>query len=291
MNDNFYFYLEDEALDSQSSWEEQSLLRTALYSVPCNAGVTKVLFFGESNELVISSQDDGYLNIYTLDGLHRVQGFQAHGDIASSLSINPFHSSQILSSGWDGAINCWDLSSSEYKTPILSINNAHYRHINDVSYHPTHQSIFCSAGQDGFVRIWDTRTDADSKTSSDCFNIFNNQQAVACIEWSTAYPDLVYSGTDDGCIHSFDCRVSGRGPLLTPQKMHRGRVRKIRAFQAEKLSAKDRGTIGDILFSASDDTTIAVSSFTHHGESVALIEKDRLGNLSTPLLFLLLLKV
>ena len=239
--------------------------------------MTKVLFAGNDNDLVLSSHDDGYVNIYSVDGLQFIQGLQAHGDIASSLSINPNNVTQFLSCGWDGAINFWDWNSTGNTKPIISISAAHHRHINDIAYHPLNHSVFCSGGDDGFLRIWDSRSPSEgssSKPSADCINIFNNQQAVSCVEWSVSYPNLVFSGTDDGYIHAFDCRLgSSGGPVLPPQRVHKGRVRKIRSLPSTQI--RSPGPIGEVIFTASDDTTIAASSLTFENDKAELVEIDR----------------
>ena len=250
--------------------------RSALHSVNCNAGVTKVLFAGYDNDLVLSSQDDGYVNIYSVDGLQFIQGLHAHGDIASSLSINPTNASQFLSCGWDGTINFWDWNSAGINKPLISISAAHHKHINDIAYHPMNHSVFCSGGDDGFVRIWDSRaaSEVSPSPSPDCINIFNNQQAVSCVEWSATYPNLVYSGTDDGYIRTFDCRTgSSGGHVLPPQRIHKGRVRKIRSLPSTQI--RSPGAIGEVIFSASDDTTVAASALTYENDVADIVEIDR----------------
>jgi len=225
-----------------------------------------VRYAGPQHELALCSHDDGSISIYSVNGLLLVDSIRAHGDIASAVSTNPMNCSQFISCGWDGAIFSWDWNSAVKSNPIMSISNAHYKHINDTSFNPQHESIFCSGGQDGFVRVWDSRIGNKNiyAESAECLNIVNNYQAISCVEWSSADPYVVLSGTDDGCIHAFDCRVEGRGELFPAQKIHEagGRIRRMR-------SCND----SNVIFSASDDTTIAASTLYEPTENLTVLER------------------
>lgn len=241
-----------------------------------------VRFSGYNDELVMSSHDDGYINIYSSGGLQLIDRIHAHGDIVSAFSPSTLNMSMFISCGWDGAIYSWDWNSKDKNSPIQAISCAHYKHINDIALHPIHDAIFCSGGQDGFVRVWDSRVNNTSNSessvsipkipnSADCFGIVNVQQAVSCVEWSAISPDLVISGSDDGSIHVFDCRAAGKGPVLASQQIHNGRVRRIYSYSSNEIGRTE------MIFSASDDTSVRINSLLNVGSvsDFSLEEVDR----------------
>lgn len=210
------------------------------------SGISMVRFSGP--RLLLAARDDGNVVMFSSDKLEEMQVFEAHDDIVSCINDDPQNESQFASCGWDGSIYIWDwrLHTSKH-APLLTYSNSHNGYVNDVKYSPFEGNTFTSVGRDGFVRVWDKRV----APSSGCASIINAEQTCSCMSYDHSDQNILLVGTDAGDISIVDLRGSGPSPILSVNRLHKGRVRRI------TLSPSDSP---GMFASASDDTTVAVSS-------------------------------
>lgn len=217
-------------------------------TLKCNTGVTNVRFIGDEKSVLVAARDDGSISLHKTEDLSDAQTIpSAHDDCVSSICPDAFAPSLFITGGWDGAIKLWDLYSNDLLKPVLTLDNAHHKAINDISVCRTgtgSSSLFSSVGQDGFLRLWDQRMGLQNG----CVQIHNIMQAVSCVEWDSFEGNHLHIGTDAGQIGSYDIRQAGQ-LWTTLQSIHKGRVRRIRSARSA----------AGVLFSAADDCTVAVS--------------------------------
>jgi WD40 repeat protein len=215
-----------------------------MFSCDSPSGISMVRFSGP--RLLLAARDDGNVVMYSSDKLEEMQVFEAHDDIVSCINDDSHNESQFASCGWDGSIYIWDwrLHTSKH-APLLTYSNSHNGYVNDVKYSPFEGNTFTSVGRDGFVRVWDKRV-----ASSGCASIINVEQTCSCMSYDHLDQNILLVGTDAGDISIVDLRGSGPSPILSVNRLHKGRVRRI------TLSPSD---CPGMFASASDDTTVAIS--------------------------------
>jgi len=217
-------------------------------SVKRNTGIASIHFVGDEKNVIVAAGDDGSVSLHKTEDIsdaHIVAN--AHSDCVSSICSDTFTPSLFTTGGWDGAIKVWDIYANDLLKPLLSLDDAHQRPINGLAMGKTGtaaNNLFASVGQDGFLRLWDQRMGL----KNGCAQIHNVMQAVSCVEWDNFEGHQVYVGTDAGHIGCYDIRQSNQS-WTALQRIHKGRVRRIR-------SAK---SVPGVIFSASDDASIAVS--------------------------------
>lgn len=217
-------------------------------SMKRNTGVASIHFVGEEKNVIVAAGDDGSISLHKTEDISDAQiVVNAHNDCVSSICSDAFTPSLFTTAGWDGAMKIWDIYSNDLLKPVLSLEDAHQRPINGLATGKTGaaaNNLFASVGQDGFLRLWDQRMGL----KNGCAQIHNVMQAVSCVEWDNFEGHQVYIGTDSGHIGCYDIRQANQS-WTALQRIHKGRVRRIR-------SAK---SVPGVIFSASDDATIAVS--------------------------------
>lgn len=221
--------------------EPEQTLRT-------NSGVTQIRFIGEDKSILVAGQDNGSITLHKTEDITDFQLIpSAHDDCVSVICPDVFAPGMFLTGGWDGSIKMWDVYSNDLLKPVLTLEDAHQKPINDISVCRTgagSDNLFASVGQDGFLRLWDQRMGL----KSGCAQIHGLMQAVSCVEWDGCEGTLLYVGTDAGDIACYDIRQDNQA-WTALQRVHSGRVRRIRSST----------TAQGVLFSASDDCTVAVS--------------------------------
>ena len=214
-------------------------------NAPCAASIATVAEADRDNIVAVGA-DDGTITLYSTQELSTVASFYAHDNIVSRVAYNT-QSAQYLSSGWDGAMHLWDLTTIECK-PLVTFSNAHNGLISDCCYNPHTPSAIASVGRDGFLRLWDLR---DAKA---CVDILDLGNAASCVAFDLTDAHSLVAGTDSGAILALDTRKLSGFHSGAPQCLqhHQSRVRRIRSVP---------GVAGSWV-SASDDTTIAAFSTT-----------------------------
>lgn len=211
-----------------------------------NSGITALKFFDRIPELLVVAKDNGDIMLCRQKDNTESESVSGHSDCVSSLSFVSKNSTDLISVGWDSRVNIWSFS-GENMTPCLlhSIDEAHYKRINDVASHPYQSSLFGTAGEDGFVRLWDHRCNMNSEG---CSQIFNTEQPISCITWSSENESCFLTGNDDGSMNIFDIRCDPSS-IVYKEKLHKKRIRKL----------INCDSIPGLLLSCSDDKSIAAT--------------------------------
>lgn len=220
-------------------------------SAKFDTGVTRVRFIGNDSTLV-ATRDNGSISLHKVSDLSEAFLInEAHDDCVSAVTADAFASHMFITAGWDGAIRLWDMESSDLMKPILSLEDAHQSHINDVAISrtgSTAHNVFASVGQDGFLRLWDQR----AGLKNGCTQIHSVKQAASCVEWDNHYEHQLYIGTDSGTVISYDIRQNKNVEAPCGVQLHKGRVRRI-------CSVKQTA---NLIVTASDDCAVVVSEIT-----------------------------
>lgn len=208
------------------------------------AGISTVRFSG--SRLLLAARDDGNVMMYSSDKLDEMQVFEAHDDIVSCVAVDPHNETRFATCGWDGAIHLWDWRlHSAKKMPVTSYINCHNGHVNEVKFSPFDPHSFISVGRDGLLRVWDKR----AALSSGCSGIVNVGQTISCISYESSDEKILLVGTDAGDISLLDLRGGGPCPVISVNRTHQARVRRIVA--SPSLESKQ-------FVSASDDKTYVI---------------------------------
>lgn len=228
-------------------------------------GSSMLRYVGDDSNVIVCARDDGTISLHKAADLsdNQVIG-EAHGGCVSSLSTNAFASNMFLSASWDGNIKIWDLNANSLLKPVLVIAEAHSKAINDVAisrHGDTAHNQFASVGQDGFLRIWDQR----AGFQKGCSSIYGGDEALSCVEWRATAGHELFVGTNSGSVLAYDLRhatcaasttsihsppssaLPNSGLHCAAQKVHRGRVRRIRSSTVHP----------DLLLTAGDDCAVA----------------------------------
>lgn len=242
-------------------------------------GVSMVRFSG--SKVVLAARDDGDVAVYSADDLKELQLLSAHDDIVSCVADDPHNDSQFATCGWDGCIHLWDWTSNHQKpAPLQSYILAHHGHVNEATFSCHNPHLLNTVGQDGFLRIWDRR----KASASNCACIVDLGQVGSCVA-STMNDHALLVGTDAGHVVLVDVRSVSSATastssssssstssttsvgILSSTPLHKTRVRRIiRPFggsnSSNTNSSSSSAPVGDVVITASDDATYAVSSIS-----------------------------
>ncbi|KAJ1424417.1 WD40-repeat-containing domain protein [Ochromonadaceae sp. CCMP2298] len=204
-------------------------------SVSFNVGAPIARFAGDGCVLV-AGRDDGSVSLHAVSDLSKSEVIEAHSDSVSSISSS---GTTIITAGWDGDINLWDLASGKALQSIECIEDAHHFPITEVAVAPPSLgSLFASVGVDGFLRLWDSRS-----LHEGCVQIHNLGRSLSCVAWD---PHSLFVGTDGGSVLRCDTRYLSdqRHEFYTSTlPVHGARVRRLHVLPGALLSVSDDGCL------------------------------------------------
>ena len=207
-------------------------------NIPC--GVSSVACCNSTGHVYVG-RDDGILSVYS-DCLDEIHNINAHDNIITALSVNPFNSAQCISVCWDGRICLIDCDSNH-----MECHEGHSDMIYGVAHSPKRAGVFATVGKDSFMRIWDNRS-----LNEGCTALLPLQQIGSKCCWSSQSDNLIACGTEDGCINTIDIRTNGM------MKTWSGQSHRITSLVSPSICTPN---LDNRLISASVDKSICAQVF------------------------------
>ena len=188
---------------------EEDLLTLKVKAQFCHDSVVWSTKFHDTGDFLLSSNDNGLINLYDLNICQVRETYRGHTDSVNKINFQPF-TNYFASASSDKSISIWDMRMG------LTVQTfyGHLNSINDVIFNPRGDMLY-SCDADGIIKAWDIRKVSEAGTWVHYPHIPAN-----CIEVEKTN-NYLYCGYDNGFIGTVNLSKNEIGAKF---KAHEGPV-------------------------------------------------------------------